>query len=75
MKTVYIRDVPADVTERLKEQAAEAGTSLSAYLAQELRVLAERPTRSQVVERLRNLEREGGPSRSEILEAIEGGRR
>ena len=37
MTTLYIRDVPDDVAETLKQRAAARGQSLSAYVAAELK--------------------------------------
>ncbi|GGO68649.1 FitA-like ribbon-helix-helix domain-containing protein [Nonomuraea cavernae] len=75
MATLYIRDVPEPVAESLKERAAEAGMSLSAYVARELADIAARPTNAEIVKRLKARDRSHGPSTAEILEAIEAGRR
>lgn len=75
MATLYIRDVPEPVAESLKERAAEAGMSLSAYVARELADIAARPTNAEIVKRLKARDRSRGPSTAEILEAIEAGRR
>lgn len=52
MTHLQIRDVPADVHRTLKARAAAAGLSLSDYLLVELRRLAERPTRDEVLARI-----------------------
>jgi len=49
---IQIRQVPTELHSRLKVRAALANMSLSEYLLSELRRLAERPTREEMVERL-----------------------
>lgn len=75
MTTLYVRDVPAEVAQRLKERAAAEGKSLSAYVGAELTKMAVRPTNAQVVARLRERDRSAGPTPDEILEAVRAGRR
>jgi plasmid stability protein len=75
MTTLYIRDVPAEVAATLKERAAAAGMSLSAYVAGELARSAARPTNAEIVARLRALDRSAGPSTDEVLAAVQAGRR
>lgn len=75
MTTMYIRDVPDDVANTLKERAAAEGRSLSAYLASELTRLAGRPTNAEIVARLRLRDREQGASREDILHVLHEGRR
>lgn len=75
MKTLYVRDVPDDVVETLKARAAAEGRSLSAYVATELTRIAARPTNAEVVARLRDRDRSTGPTASEIVAAVEAGRR
>jgi len=53
MPTVQSRDVSEATLRRLKARAAEEGVSLSVYLARELDRIAERPTLSEMAERLR----------------------
>jgi antitoxin FitA len=43
-KMIQIRNVPDDLHRRLKSLAALAGMSLSDYLLNEIRLVAERPT-------------------------------
>lgn len=74
MGTLYIRDIPADVSDTLKKRAAQRGQSLSAYVATELTKIASRPTNEEVVARLRTVDRAGSPTRPEILKAVEAGR-
>lgn len=75
MTTLYIRDVPQDVAETLKERAAKAGKSLSAYVAGELTRLASRPTNAEIVARLRESDRSTGPTTNAIVAAVQEGRR
>ena len=51
-KMIQIRHVPNQIHSRLKIRAALANTSLSEYLLNELRHLAERPTRQEMAKRL-----------------------
>lgn len=75
MTTLYIRDVAPEVSATLKKRASEAGMSLSAYVAAELTRLAERPTNSEIVERLRARDRLAGPSTQEVVDTLHAGRR
>lgn len=75
MTTLYIRDVSDDVAATLKERAASAGMSLSAYVAAELAKIAIRPTNEQIVARLRARDRSSGPSSDDIVAAVQAGRR
>jgi plasmid stability protein len=50
---IQIRNVPEDLHRLLKARAALAGTSLSEFLLAELRCTAERPTRQEMLARLR----------------------
>lgn len=51
--TVQIRNVPEAMHRKLKTRAALAGMSLSDYLLNELRQVAERPTPDELRARLR----------------------
>jgi len=53
-KMIQIRNVPDDVHRRIKARAALAGTSLSEYLLREIERLIERPTREELLARLRS---------------------
>jgi antitoxin FitA len=75
MTTLYIRDVADSVAETLKQRAAAAGMSLSAYVARELTDIAARPTNAEIVQRLRVRDRSAGPSTDEIVEAVRENRR
>jgi antitoxin FitA len=54
MKTLQIRNVPEDVHRRLKSRAALEGRSLSEYALFELTRALERPTRRELLERVRS---------------------
>ena len=49
---IQIRNVPVALHRRLKARAALAGQSLSAYLLDEIRSVAARPTTDELRERL-----------------------
>jgi plasmid stability protein len=73
--TLYIRDVPDEVAATLKERAAAAGASLSAYVNGELAKIAARPTNAQIAARLRSRDRSSGPTTDEIVAEVLAGRR
>lgn len=50
---VQIRNVPIDFHRRLKARAAIEGMSMSDYVLREVGKALDRPTRSEVLERLR----------------------
>ena len=50
---VQIRNVPADFHRRLKSRAAMEGMSMSDYILREVGKALDRPTRQEVLERLR----------------------
>ncbi len=50
---VQIRNVPAEFHRRLKARAAIEGMSMSDYILRELGKALERPTRREVLDRLR----------------------
>jgi len=56
MRAVQIRSVPDRVHRRLKNRAAERGMSLSEFLLQELEIIALRPSRDEMLARLKALE-------------------
>ena len=65
---IQIRHVPEELHRTLKARAAMAGMSLSDYLLAELRRVAERPTRSELLARLASREPvELGTSIAELL--------
>ncbi len=53
MKMVQIRNVPDEVHRRLKARAAMEGRSLSELALDELRKSLDRPTRRELIERVR----------------------
>ncbi|MEI6244701.1 MAG: hypothetical protein WCQ64_06610 [Acidobacteriota bacterium] len=50
---VQIRNVPVDFHRRLKARAATEGMSMSDYILREIRKSLDRPTRDEVLSRLR----------------------
>lgn len=50
---VQIRNVPTELHRRLKARAAIEGMSMSEYVLRELRKALDRPTREDILERLR----------------------
>lgn len=74
MSTLYIRDVPEEVTAELKLRAARSGTSLSAYVAKELTRIAASPSNADLLRSLREEPRTPAPTRSEILDALRDSR-
>lgn len=75
MATLYIRDVADEVAETLKRRAAQAGMSLSAYIARELAGIAARPTNAEIIQRLKARNRANGPSTADIVQAVQDSRR
>jgi plasmid stability protein len=67
---VQVRNVPEDLHRRLKARAAMEGLSMSDYVLRELRKALERPTRDEVLARLRSLPvRKLRPSAAEVIRA------
>ena len=56
MRAVQIRSVPDRVHRRLKSRAQESGMSLSEFLLKELELIAGRPSREEMLARLKALE-------------------
>jgi plasmid stability protein len=52
---IQLRHVPDDLHRKLKSRAAMEGMSLSDYLIREIRHIAEKPTMSEMMERLARL--------------------
>ena len=50
---IQIRNVPPELHRRLKVRAATEGMTMSDYVLREVRKALERPTREEVLERLR----------------------
>lgn len=65
---VQVRNVPDELHRRLKARAAIEGLSMSDYILRELRKSLARPTREEVLERLRSLPaRRLRPSAAEVI--------
>ncbi len=56
-RMIQIRNVPEDLHRRLKARAALEGLSLTEYLLREIRHVADRPSRAEMLERLRSRSR------------------
>ena len=54
---VQIRNVPDELHRKLKSRAALAGMSISEYLLRELERSLERPSREELLQRLRSRDR------------------
>lgn len=55
MRTLYLRNVPDEVGERLERLAAREGLSLSAYAARELAVISRRADNASLLAALPDL--------------------
>jgi antitoxin FitA len=71
-RNIQIRDVPDDVHRELATRAAAAGLSLTVYLREELRRIAERPPVAETLARA--AARHGGARIDEIVAAVRSGR-
>ena len=72
---IQLRHVPDDLHRKLKARAAMEGLSLSDYLIREIRQIAEKPTMSEMMERLARLTPVHlKTSPVEILRALRDGR-
>jgi plasmid stability protein len=60
-KMIQLRHVPDELHRKLKVRAAQAGMSLSDYLVQEIRRIAERPTIDEFRMRLSGRTPAGSP--------------
>jgi antitoxin FitA len=69
MKTLQIRNVPDEVHRRLKARAALEGRSLSEFALAELLRSLERPTRREVIERVRTREAAAGVDSAALVRA------
>lgn len=76
MALVQIRDVPEDVVEALKAQAAERGMTLAGYLRTELKRMAGKPTNAEIIDRIVEWNREHGSdiSAEDIVATIRAAR-
>jgi antitoxin FitA len=69
-KMVQIRNVPEEFHRRLKVRSATEGMSMSDYVLRELGKALDRPTRHEVLERLRTRPpRRLKPSAAEVIRA------
>jgi plasmid stability protein len=67
-RNIQIRNVPEDLHRTLKARAASEGMSLTEYVLRELRRMAERPPRRELIERLSKTGRRSlEPSAAEVL--------
>lgn len=65
---VQVRNVPQELHRQLKARAAIEGLSISDYVLREIRKSLERPTREEVLSRLRSRpQRTLRPSAAEII--------
>lgn len=70
MKTLYLRNVPDDVGDRLERLAAREGLSVSAYATRELALIARRADNPALLADLPDLGVEAGP----VIADIDAGR-
>jgi len=72
---VQIRNVPLELHRRLKARAAIEGMSMSDYILREVEKALERPTRQEVLDRLRARPvRHLNPSAADVIRAGRNGR-
>lgn len=64
---IQVRNVPDAIHRRLKARAAEEGVSLSDFVLAELRRVAERPSRGEILGRIAAREPVALPSRAARL--------
>lgn len=70
MRTLYLRNVPDDVGERLARLAAREGLSVSAFATRELSLIARRADNPALLAGLPDLDVDA----ASIVDALEGGR-
>lgn len=70
MRTLYLRNVPDDVGERLARLAAREGLSVSAFATRELSLVARRADNPALLAGLPDLDVDV----ASIVDALEGGR-
>jgi plasmid stability protein len=71
MRTLYLRNVPDDVGEKLERLAAREGMSLSAYAARELAMIARRADNPSLLAGLPDLRADADA----VVAEIDAGRR
>ena len=67
---IQVRDVPPEVANTLKAQAAEQGMTLTAFLRREFERIAARPSNATIIERMARRNRLDGPSSADIVAEI-----
>lgn len=70
MRTLYLRNVPDDVAERLERLAAREGLSVSAFATRELAAVARRADNPALLDSLPNLKVDAGA----VVDALDAGR-
>ena len=70
MKTLYLRNVPDEVGERLERLAAREGLSVSAFATRELSIIARRADNPALLAGLPDL----GVDAASVVGAVEAGR-
>ena len=70
MSVVQVRDLSEETVRALRVRAAERGLSLSGYLRVELNRLAQSPSNDEVVRRLLERDRGGGPTTAQTVAEI-----
>lgn len=70
MRTLYLRNVPDDVADRLERLATRAGMSLSAFTVKELSEASRRADNEAVLDGLPNVD----VDTSDIIEALDDSR-
>lgn len=77
MPSITIRDVPAEVRDKLAARASAEGRSMQQYLVKELSRLVDRPTNAEIAERAhrRNVRLGVTVTTEQILDALDEGRR
>ena len=68
MKMLQVRNIPDELHRSLKERAAREGTTMSDLVLRELPRLASRPSPDQVLARIRERARVGGPPAAELID-------
>ena len=71
MRTLYVRNVPDDVVERIEQLAAREGSSVNAVVVKELEGLARRTRNAEIFDSMPTTD----ISTDEILAVIDAGRR
>jgi hypothetical protein len=70
MKTLYLRNVPTEVGERLERLAAREGISVSAFATRELAIIARRAENPALLADLPDL----GVNAEDVLAELDAGR-